>query len=138
MSKLTVDSVVALITEKIAVEVAQRYPDSHCTKLSPDTAEALAMDFGLLQALRGREGGSHPTDKGLLFAGVDVEAYKAQQAHDKQVLSLQRKKENLEKKLKILKEASVLPPPPAPFAALVEAAKEALALQEPIEVITVQ
>lgn len=135
MSKLTVDAVVALITEKIAVEVPQRYTDSECTKLSPETAEALAMDFGLLNSLRGREGGINPTDKGLLFAGVDVEAYKAQQAHDKKVLSLQRKADNLQKKLKVLKEASVLP---APNNALVQAAEEAKALAEPIEVTTVQ
>lgn len=108
MSKFTVESIVASIVEKIAVEVPKVFAGD-CVKLSQKTAESLAMDYGLLKALRGREGGSHPTDKGLSFAGVDIEAYKTQQAHDKKLLSLQRKSDNLQKKLKELKDASVLP-----------------------------
>lgn len=91
MSKLNVENVVSEIVQKVRVEVPSHFPSLDCKVLTPETAEAIAEDFGLIKSVRGPYGGMEATEAGLTFVGFDVKEYERQQKVNKKRASLERK-----------------------------------------------
>lgn len=87
------------VVVKIAKSVVKAFPNVDCEELSYEAAQAVAVDFGYLKANRGRVGGVSVTEKGLGFAGVDVEGYNKKVSEEKERARLQRQITNLQNKL---------------------------------------
>lgn len=97
MSNENLDPVVEKIVDLVADRVMDTFENVNFT-LSFDTSLAIARELGYVKANKGRVGGYSPTDEGLMFGGVDKEAYMADKEAQRELSAVTARIASLEKK----------------------------------------